>query len=296
MAKILDGRALALAFRKQISDQVPDLKTKYGREPGLAVVLVGDDPASLSYVKSKEKIAVSLGFKSFDYKLSRDISQDEIQALVHELNSNQEVDGILVQLPIPQHLDTDKLLAEIEYRKDADGLHPINQGALFAGKALVQPCTPKGVMHLIDLAYCNDWSGDLKDLNAVDLSGKRAVVLGRSRLVGKPVADLLISRNATVTILHSKSSNPETQIQEADILVSATGQPGSVHSIKSGAVVIDVGITRNEEGKLVGDVDFDKVEPQAKAITPVPGGVGPMTVAMLMQNTFELYQHHQGKE
>ena len=283
MAQILDGKALATQIQR---DRVADIQTwqaQYGRPPGLAVLMVGDNPASAAYVRGKERACQRLGIASLGKHLSADATQDAIAQEILSLNQNLAVDGILVQLPLPKHLDSTALLALIDPDKDADGLHPINLGRLVRGEPGLRSCTPAGIMRL------------LED-NNIALSGKRAVIMGRSILVGKPIGLMLLAANATPTFTHSKSQNLSELARSADILVAAIGIPNFVGKdmVKPGAVVIDVGINRIEnpatgKARLIGDVDFAAVEPIAAAITPVPGGVGAMTVAMLLENTITSY-------
>ncbi|MGB3533115.1 MAG: bifunctional methylenetetrahydrofolate dehydrogenase/methenyltetrahydrofolate cyclohydrolase FolD [Microcoleaceae cyanobacterium] len=282
MAKLLDGKASAKQIQNQLSEQVCAVKTSFGRPPGLAVLMVGDNPASAVYVRNKERACQRVGIASFGQHFPADATQTQLTEMIHQLNQDERVDGILVQLPLPEHLDAVSLLYEIDPNKDVDGLHPTNLGRLVRGEPGLRSCTPAGVMHLLE-EY---------DINLV---GQHSVVLGRSILVGKPMALMLLAANSTVTIAHSKTNNLAAVLQSADILVSAVGRPGLItrEMVKPGAVVIDVGINRvtNADGKhsLVGDVDFDGVEPIADYITPVPGGVGPMTVAILLKNTVESY-------
>jgi len=275
VAQIIDGLAVAARVRQQTAELVRKVKDETGVVPGLAVVLVGEDPASQSYVRMKEKDCAEVGIASFDYRRPADTSQEELNAIIAECNANPAVHGILVQFPLPGHLDEEAALALISPEKDADGLHPINMGRLVRGLPAARACTPWGVMRLLD-EY------------GIDPSGMNAVVIGRSSIVGKPQALMLLERNATVTVCHSRTANLPAVCRQADILVAAVGRPKMVGAdyIKPGAVVIDVGINRTDEG-LVGDVDFDAVESIASAITPVPGGVGPMTRAMLVLNTAE---------
>lgn len=274
-ATVIDGKAFAKKLREKIATETRTLKTA----PGLAVVLVGENPASQTYVRSKEKAAKEAGFASFVYRLPADTPQQELIGLVHELNQNEVVHGILVQLPLPGHIDETRVLHAVDPRKDVDGFHPENAGRLWAGLSATVPCTPKGCLML------------LKDCLG-DLSGKNAVVIGRSNIVGKPMAALLLQENCTVTIAHSKTKNLPELCRQADILVAAVGRPKMVKAgwVKPGAAVIDVGINRLEDGSLCGDVDFDDVLGVAGYITPVPGGVGPMTIACLLANTLEAYK------
>jgi methylenetetrahydrofolate dehydrogenase (NADP+) / methenyltetrahydrofolate cyclohydrolase len=295
--KILDGKWLAGQYHNVIRAEVEALKAKKGRVPGLGVILVGDNPASKAYVGNKEKVAKKqCGFETFDIFLPADASASDVAKAISTYNSQATVDGILLQLPLPKHLDEKPLLDSILPHKDADGLHPHNQGLMQRGDGRLQSCTPLGCMKLIDLAFSNHDPSDGTSLSAelpeVDLSGKSAVVIGRSILVGKPVAAMLLDRNATVTIAHSRTTNLAEVVKSADIVVAAVGRPLMVKGdwIKPGAVVIDVGINRVESGALVGDVDYEEAAKRASAITPVPGGVGPMTVAMLMYNTLQAYK------
>lgn len=282
-SRILDGKALAMRLQGELRSQIETLQPKAGRPPGLAVLMVGDNPASAAYVRGKEKACARVGIASLGEHLPAETSQAELAAKINALNQDDRVDGILVQLPLPEPLEAVPLLHRIDPAKDVDGLHPANLGRLVRGESGLRSCTPAGVMRL--LAEYN-----------IDLSGKRAVVLGRSILVGKPLALMLLEANATVTIAHSRSQDLAALIREADVLIAAVGRPEMVTAemVKPGAVVVDVGINRitDYEGKtrLVGDVRFDSVQEVAEFITPVPGGVGPMTVTMLLQNTVWSYQ------
>ena len=272
-AQIIDGKAFAAALRGRIAAQVATLREAGARAPGLAVVLVGDDPASAVYVRNKHKATIATGMASFEYRLPADTAQDELMALVASLNADPAVDGILVQLPLPPQIDADAVLLTIDPDKDVDGFHPVNAGRLATGLPGFVPCTPFGCVML------------LKD-QLGDLAGLEAVVVGRSNIVGKPLAQLLIAESCTVTVAHSKTRDLAGVIRRADIVVAAVGRPEMIKGewIKPGAVVIDVGINRIESG-LVGDVDFGGAASVASAITPVPGGVGPMTIACLLRNT-----------
>jgi len=274
MAQIIDGELVAAEVRGKAAALVARVKAA-GVDPGLAVVLVGEDPASQSYVRMKEKDCAEAGIRSVDYRRSADITQDELNAIIDECNADPAIHGILVQLPLPAGFDEEEALERISPEKDADGLHPQNMGRLVRGIDGTRACTPWGVMAMLD-HY------------GIDPSGKHAVVIGRSSIVGKPMALMLLERNATVTMCHSRTVDLASVCRTADILVAAVGRPGMVTAefVKPGAVVIDVGINRTEDG-LVGDVDFAAVEPLASWITPVPGGVGPMTRAMLIMNTAE---------
>ena len=278
MADIIDGKAFAAELRKKVEAKVATLKSKHGFTPGLAVVLVGNDPASEVYVRNKNKQTAEAGMNSYEFKLPESTSQESLLAKVHELNADDKVDGILVQLPLPKHIDENAVLAAIDPDKDVDGFHVINAGRLATGQAGLVPCTPLGCSLL------------LKD-RLGDLSGKHAVVIGRSNIVGKPMAALLLRENCTVTIAHSRTKNLPEEVKRADIVVAAVGKAEMVKGdwIKPGAIVIDVGINRTSlpdgKTKLVGDVEFETAAKIAGAITPVPGGVGPMTIACLLGNT-----------
>ena len=275
---LIDGKKVSTEIRGRLEKETAELKTKIGRTPGLATVLVGEDPASAVYVRNKNKICHEIGFQSFGQNLSAETTEEELLDIIKKLNSNDEVNGILVQLPLPDHIDSEKILLSIDPEKDVDGFHPINVGKLAIGNALLTPCTPTGIIALLDYYK-------------IEIPGKHAVVLGRSNIVGKPVAHLLLQRHATVTICHSKTKNLQQVTRQADILIAAVGRPHFVNSdmVKEDAVVIDVGINR-VDGKLTGDVDFDQVAEKAGLITPVPGGVGPMTIALLMENTLKAFK------
>ena len=275
---LIDGKKVSAEVRVCLAKEVKELKEKTGRVPGLATVLVGDDPASAVYVRNKNKICRELGFKSFEQKLSLDTSEAKLLKLIKELNSNNDIHGILVQLPLPNQIDSEKILQAIDPNKDVDGFHPINVGKLVVGNALLTPCTPSGIIKLLDHYE-------------IDISGKHAVVLGRSNIVGKPVSMLLLQRNATITICHSRTKNLEEITRSADILVAAIGRANFVteNMVRKGAIVIDVGINR-VDGKLTGDINFEPVSKKASYITPVPGGVGPMTIALLMENTLKAFK------
>lgn len=275
MANIIDGKALAQKFKDRLKDEVTFLKG-HGIKPGLAVVLVGDNPASQVYVKAKGKACEEIGVNSFQHTLHKEIAQEELLWQISELNNDPKVHGILVQLPLPDHLNEEVILEAISPEKDIDGFHPLNIGRLVINQPLFQPCTPLGIMKLLEDT-------------GIDILGKEAVVVGRSNIVGKPIALMLLHKNATVTICHSRTQNLEEKIGKADIVIAAIGKPAIIKGswIKQGAIVIDVGINRLDNGKLAGDVEFEEASKRASFITPVPGGVGPMTIAMLLHNTVE---------
>lgn len=274
MAQIIDGKAVGAAVREEVRAEAEAFRARFGRAPGLATVLVGDDPASATYVRSKRKACAECGIESIAHELPASTSQRDLLALVGELNERDNADGILVQLPLPAHIDAAVIVDAVDPAKDVDGLHPVNQARLVAGLSGLRPCTPLGIMRLLDTT-------------GRELKGARAVVIGRSNLVGKPVAFLLLERHATVTMCHSRTRDLAAEVAGADVLVAAIGKAQLVRGewIKPGAVVIDVGTNRSAEGKLVGDVDFAAARERAAFITPVPGGVGPMTIAMLLKNT-----------
>lgn len=277
-AHLLDGKALAQKIQSELAQHVQVLQAQAERAPGLAVLMVGDNPASAAYVRNKERACTNVGIASFGRHFPVTATQAELEATIHALNQDDRVDGILVQLPLPDHLDAVALLNQIDPNKDADGLHPVNLGRLVRGEAGLRSCTPAGVMRLLE-EY------------EIDCKGKQAVVIGRSILVGKPLALMLLEKDATVTIAHSRTQNLGAMARSADIVIAAVGRPEllTAEMVKPGAVVVDVGINRitDDTGKsrLVGDVHFDSVQHVAGFLTPVPGGIGPMTVAMLLQNT-----------
>ncbi len=275
-AQLIDGKALALSIRERIGKEVVDLHARCGIRPGLATILVGDDPASQVYVKNKQKACDAAGVSVDGYRLPAGTTQAELLALIENVNADPKIHGILVQLPLPKQIESKVILEAVSPHKDADGFHPYNMGQLVEGHGTLAPCTPQGVIRMIEST-------------GVPIEGKRAVVLGRSNIVGKPVALLLMHRNATVTVCHSKTRDLAGMCREAEILVVAIGRPKFVTAdmVREGAVVIDVGVNRLEDGKLVGDVDFGPVSEKAGWISPVPGGVGPMTIAMLLHNTLE---------
>ncbi len=276
---VISGTQLAKELKQDVAKRVVEVKEKYGRAPHLVVILVGEDPASQSYVKGKGRDAVEVGFKSTTILKPADISEEELLSLIADLNADDSVDGVLVQLPLPRHINEDKVIEAIAKEKDVDGFHPANVAALWQKLPCTLPCTPKGIIKLLDKA-------------GVQIEGKKAVVIGRSNIVGLPAAKLLLDRNATVTIAHSRTKDLPKVASEADILVVAIGRPKFVTAdmVGEGAAVIDVGVNRDPDtGKLCGDVDFANVCEKASVITPVPGGVGPMTRACLMENTLECF-------
>lgn len=275
MAKIIDGKHISQEIKDELKQEVAALKAS-GRECALAVIQVGNDPASSVYVRNKKKACEYIGIRSLSYELDENTSEDELLALIDKLNADPSVHGILCQLPLPKHMDEDKVIKRISPEKDVDGFHPQNVGALVIGQQGFVSCTPAGIIQL------------LKRSN-IQMEGKHCVVIGRSNIVGKPMALLMLRENATVTICHSRTRNLKELCKEADILIVAIGKSQFITAdyVKEGAVVIDVGIHRDENNKLCGDVKYDEVEPVASAITPVPGGVGPMTIAMLMHNCVE---------
>lgn len=272
MAKIIDGKVISASVKKRVQDEVTDLKQK-GVTVGLAVIIVGEDPASKVYVSNKKKACEALGIISEEYALPESTTNEELLALINELNRKPSINGILCQLPLPKHLDEKLIINSIDPNKDVDAFHPFNVGKIMIGDFHFLPCTPAGVMEMLEY-------------EGIDVTGKNCVVIGRSNIVGKPMNMLLLHKNGTVTVCHSKTKNLAEICKKADILVAAVGRPNFVTAdmVKPNAVVIDVGINR-VDGKLCGDVDFENVSKIASAITPVPGGVGPMTIAMLMQNT-----------
>lgn len=275
MGEIIDGKKLAKEIQEKVTREVAEL-VKEGKQPGLAVVLVGDNQASRTYVRNKQKRTEEAGMKSVLIELPENVTEEKLLSVVEELNEDKTIHGILVQLPLPEHISEEKVIDTISFDKDVDGFHPVNVGNLFIGKDSFVPCTPAGIIELIKST-------------GTQIEGKRAVVIGRSNIVGKPVAQLLLNENATVTIAHSRTKDLPQVAKEADILVVATGLAKFVKKdyIKPGAIVIDVGMDRDENNKLCGDVDFDDVVQEAGFITPVPGGVGPMTITMLLVNTLK---------
>ncbi|HEO1029424.1 TPA: bifunctional methylenetetrahydrofolate dehydrogenase/methenyltetrahydrofolate cyclohydrolase [Streptococcus agalactiae] len=276
MTELIDGKALSQKMQAELGRKVERLKEQHGIIPGLVVILVGDNPASQVYVRNKERSALEAGFKSETLRLSESISQEELIDIIHQYNEDKSIHGILVQLPLPQHINDKKIILAIDPKKDVDGFHPMNTGHLWSGRPMMVPCTPAGIMEMFREYH-------------VDLEGKHAVIIGRSNIVGKPMAQLLLDKNATVTLTHSRTRNLSEVTKEADILIVAIGQGHFVTKdfVKEGAVVIDVGMNRDENGKLIGDVVFEQVAEVASMITPVPGGVGPMTITMLLEQTYQ---------
>ena len=279
MYTLLDGKAVSAKLRGKIKENVEKYKNNSGKDIGLAVVMVGENPASAIYVRNKIKACEEVGIKSFSYYLPEKASQNDVERLVLSLVEDNAINGILVQLPLPEHINAEKVLGLIPAKKDVDGFSAENTGKLCLGEECLVACTPHGVMKILE-EY------------GVEVKGKRAVVVGRSNIVGKPMAMLLLNADATVTVCHSKTKNLQEECQNADILVAAIGKPKFItcEMVKDGAVVVDVGMNRDENGKLCGDVDFDKVKDKCSYITPVPGGVGPMTITMLMFNTLQAAQ------
>lgn len=276
MTEIMDGKALAQKMQSELTIKVQQLKQEKGIVPGLVVILVGDNPASQVYVRNKERAALAAGFKSETVRLSESICQEELIAIIERYNEDDTIHGILVQLPLPNHINDKKIILAIDPKKDVDGFHPMNTGHLWSGRPLMVPCTPAGIVEM------------LREYE-VDLEGKHAVIIGRSNIVGKPMAQLLLDKNATVTLTHSRTRHLEDVCRHADVLIVAIGQGHFVtkYFVKEGAVVIDVGMNRDDNGKLIGDVAFDEVSQVASKITPVPGGVGPMTITMLLEQTYQ---------
>ena len=288
MAKIISGKDLAASLKAEMAAKVAEYPEKYGRAPKLAVILVGDDPASQTYVRNKAKACETVGITNMTVRMPAETTEEELLSTIDSLNRDDSVDGILVQLPVPEHISEVKVIEAIAHEKDVDGFHPLNTAALWQKRpnsSCVIPCTPEGIIKLMESAGC-------------EIAGKNAVVIGRSQIVGLPVAKLLLDRNATVTICHSRTAGLAEITRRADILVVAIGRAKFVTGdmVKEGAAVIDVGMDRDENGALCGDVDFASVEPKASAITPVPGGVGPMTICCLMENTIKCFLNKVAKE
>jgi len=282
MAIVISGKDLAHEKREFMKNQVVELEKKYGRRPKLVVILVGDNPASVSYVSGKEKACVEIGITNETIRLSSDTTEEELLNIIDRLNNDSQVDGILTQLPLPKQINEDAIINAITPEKDVDGFHPQNVAALFLKQKGTTPCTPKGILEVLDSVN-------------IPIEGKRCVVVGRSNIVGLPVSKLMLDRNATVTIAHSRTKDLANVTKEADILIAAVGKPLFIkeNMVKDGAVVIDVGVNRNPEtGKLCGDVDFENVKEKASYITKVPGGIGPMTITCLMENTIECFIKH----
>lgn len=279
MGEIISGKVLSKEVREEVRLEVAALKEQYGAVPHLVVILVGEDPASQSYVKAKERACVKAGMISTVIRRDADISEEELLGLIKKYNDDEGVHGILVQLPVPKHIDEDKVIDAIDISKDVDGFHPLNVAYMHLGRNAILPATPKGILTM------------LKSKN-IELKGKDAIIIGRSNIVGKPAAMLLMGQHATVTIAHSRTQNLKEKCLQADIIIAAVGRANTVTAdmVKEGAVIIDVGVNRTEEGKLVGDVDFEGCKDKASYITPVPGGVGPMTITSLLQNTIECFK------
>lgn len=281
MAKIISGKELSARLKAEMAAEVALFPEKYGRAPHLVVILVGDNPASVSYVTGKAKASAEVGIRNTTIRRPETMTEAELLDLIAQLNADPEVDGILVQLPLPKHINTDRVIAAIDQAKDVDGFHPLNVAALWQKQPCTLPCTPKGILLMLRTA-------------GVEIAGREAVVVGRSNIVGLPVSKLLLDANATVTMAHSRTPDLGAVTRRADILVVAVGRPKFIKAdmVREGAVVIDVGVNRDPEtGRLCGDVDYAAVEPKASVITPVPGGVGPMTICCLMQNTIECFLH-----
>lgn len=283
---IINGKEISKALKAKLSERVVALEKKYGRTPNLVVVLVGDDPGSVSYVTGKAKAATEVGIRNSTLRYPDSVSEEELLSLINKLNEDDDVDGILVQLPLPAHINEDKIISAIISEKDVDGFHPENVARLWLKQPCVLPCTPKGIIKLLNST-------------GIEIEGKQTVVVGRSKIVGLPVAKLLLDNNATVTVAHSRTKNLGDVTRRADILVVAIGKERLIKAdmIKPGAVVIDVGVNRDSRnGKLCGDVDFEAAQEVASHITPVPGGVGPMTIACLMENTVECFERKMEKK
>ncbi len=282
MYKIIDGKAVSAYVKEQVKNEVAEL-AKNGSVPALAVIIVGDDPASKVYVGNKKKACEMTGMRSVEYALPAETTEEELLELIAKLNNDKEINGILCQLPVPKHINEDKIIDAIAPEKDVDGFSAVNVGRIWLGKYEISPCTPMGVIELLD--YYD-----------IPLEGKNCVIVGRSNIVGKPMAALLLERNATVTVCHSRTKDLASFTKNADVIVAAVGRANFITAdmVKEGAVVVDVGINRLDSGKLCGDVDFENVKEKASYITPVPGGCGPMTIAVLMKNTLVAYKNQQG--
>ena len=281
--QIIDGKKISQEIKDEVKEEVAQLKAE-GKDIALAVIQVGADPASSVYVRNKKRACEYVGIESVSYELPEETTQEELMEIVDKCNKDPKINGILVQLPLPKHLDEDEVLLAIDPKKDVDGFHPVSVGNMVIGEKGFLPCTPAGVIQLLKRS-------------GVEIDGKECVVVGRSNIVGKPVALLCLQKNATVTIAHSKTKNLKEVCQRADVLIAAVGRAKMINSdyVKEGAVVLDVGINRDENNKLCGDVDFEDVKDKVYAISPVPGGIGPMTITMLLQNTLEAFYHHQGE-
>ncbi|KFZ26363.1 MAG: Bifunctional protein FolD protein [Candidatus Izimaplasma bacterium HR2] len=279
MGEIISGKVLSKEVREEVRIEVAALKEQYGAVPHLVVILVGEDPASQSYVKAKERACVKAGMISTVIRRDADISEEELLGLIKKYNDDEGVHGILVQLPVPKHIDEDKVIDAIDISKDVDGFHPLNVAYMHLGRNAILPATPKGILTMLES-------------KKIELKGKDAIIIGRSNIVGKPAAMLLMGKHATVTIAHSRTQNLKEKCLQADIIIAAVGRANTVTAdmVKEGAVIIDVGVNRTAEGKLVGDVDFEGCKEKASYITPVPGGVGPMTITSLLQNTIECFK------
>lgn len=282
MANLIDGKAVSMAVKMRVKDEVSALKEK-GVDCALAVIIVGDDPASRVYVNNKKKACELCGIRSVEYALDAETTREELLSIIEKLNADKSINGILCQLPLPKHFDENEITQAISPEKDVDCFNCVNIGKMWVGEYTFKPCTPAGVMELLAA-------------NNIDVSGKNCVIVGRSNIVGKPMAALLLEKNATVTVCHSRTKNLAEHLKQADVIVAAVGKAKFITAdmVKDGAVVIDVGINRNENGKLCGDVDFENVKEVASYITPVPGGCGPMTIAMLMENTVAAAKNQNG--
>ena len=279
MGEIISGKVLSKEVREEVRIEVEALKAQYGAVPHLVVILVGEDPASQSYVKAKERACVKAGMISTVIRRDADISEEELLGLIKKYNDDEGVHGILVQLPVPKHINEDKVIDAIDISKDVDGFHPLNVAYMHLGRNAILPATPKGILTMLES-------------KKIEVKGKDAIIIGRSNIVGKPAAMLLMGKHATVTIAHSRTQNLKEKCLQADIIIAAVGRANTVTAdmVKEGAVIIDVGVNRTAEGKLVGDVDFEGCKEKASYITPVPGGVGPMTITSLLQNTIECFK------
>ena len=285
MAKLISGKIVSVKVRNEVKKETEELRENHGIVPGLAVILVGNDPASQVYVRNKQRACEEVGFHPYEYRMNENATQEQLLDLIGVLNKDNKVNGILVQLPLPEHIDEQAVIHAISPLKDVDAFHPVNVGKIMIGDYDFLPCTPAGIMELIAST-------------GVDISGKQCVVIGRSNIVGKPMAALLLKNNATVTICQSKTEDLASYTRRADVVIVATGRRHTLTAdmVKEGAVVVDVGMNRNEQGKLCGDVDYEEVKEKASFITPVPGGVGPMTITELLENTIQAAQRHNRAE